>query len=142
MGVIKKSSKMKKIALGIGTIPIICLAIITFWYEIAVPSFNNNQMKDFSGTYKSFKSENELEFNKTKLILLADGTYKFEGKGEIKLKKEGTWRTGGIDGYFEFYDNDKNLLEFASPFGEDGNRKIVFNFYDLNELEFIKVQTE
>lgn len=92
------------------------------------------------GTYESYKSENELEFNKPKLILLEDGTYKFEGMKGFRLEKNGTWKTGGIDGHFEFYNNNESLIEFASPFGGDGNEKIIFNLHDSNEVTFFKIK--
>lgn len=138
-GAIHKSSKLKKIAFVIGVVPIICFGMIAFWYVIAIPSFNNSQMETFSGTYESYKSENELLTN-NKLILLEDGTYKFEGMKGFRLEKNGTWKTGGIDGQFEFYDNNERLIEFASPFGGDGNEKIIFNLYDSNEVTFMKIK--
>jgi hypothetical protein len=138
-GAIHKSSKLKKIAFGIGVVPILCFGTIVFYYVIAIPSFNNSQMKGFSGTYLSYKSENELS-TKNKLILLGDGTYKFEGMKGLTLEKNGTWKTGGIDGCFEFYDNNGRLINLASPIEGDGNEKIVFNLYDSNEVKFMKTK--
>ena len=51
-GIFKKSQKLKKIAFGIGTVPIMCFGLIAFWYLIAVPSFNKSEMEEFSGTYE------------------------------------------------------------------------------------------
>jgi len=139
-GTIKTSSKLKKIALRIGTVPILCFGIIAFWYMIVIPSFNKNEMAEFSGTYEIQTSEKGIKKDNSKLKLFANGTYQFNGNKNIELGKNGTWKTGGIDGYFEFYDKSKNLQEFASPFGGDGNEKIIFNLYDTNELIFIKVE--
>ena len=123
IGLAKKSSKLKKIAIGIGVVPILCFGLIIFWYAIAVPSFNNNQMEDFAGVYVPHKSateflnENRITKNELKLTLYSDGTYKFDGIKGISLEKKGTWKTGGIDGLFEFHDEDGSLSEWASPSG-------------------------
>ena len=141
-GAIKKSSKLKKIALGIGIVPIMCFGLIAFWYMIAIPSVNKSEMEEFSGTYEIQTSENGIKKDNSKLKLFANGTYKFNGNINIELGKNGTWKTGGIDGHFEFYDESENLKEFASPFGGDGNEKIIFNLYDTNEVRFIKMENE
>jgi 4-amino-4-deoxy-L-arabinose transferase-like glycosyltransferase len=142
IGVNKKSSKLKKIALGIGIVPIMCFGLIAFWYIIAVPSFNNSEMEEFSGTYEIQTIEKGTDKSNSKLNLFADGTYKYIGEENVRIAKRGTWKTGGIDGHFEFYDENENLIEFASPFGGNGNKKIIFNLYDSNEVRFVKVMNE
>ena len=142
IGAIKKSSKLKKIALKTGIVPIMCFGLIAFWYMIAIPSFNNSEMEEFSGTYEIQTADKRIDKTKTKLKLFADGTYKFIGEENVKIAKSGTWKTGGIDGHFEFYDENENLIEFASPFGGNGNEKIIFNLYDSNELRFLKIKDE
>ena len=139
-GIFKKSQKLKKIAFGIGTVPIICFGLISFWYLIAVPSFNKSEMEEFSGTYKTETIEKEK--TNTELKLFEDGTYTFNGKENAGLAKSGTWKTGGIDGQFEFYNENGNLIKFASQFGGNGNEKIIFNLYDSNEVRFIKIENE
>lgn len=139
-GLVKKSQKLKKIAFGVGTIPIMCFGLIAFWYLIAVPSFNKSEMEEFSGTYKIQTIEKEN--TNTELKLFEDGTYSFNGKENVGLAKSGTWKTGGIDGQFEFYNENGNLIEFASQFGGNGNEKIIFNLYDSNEIRFIKIKNE
>jgi len=139
-GLFKKSQKLKKIAFGVGTIPIMCFGLIAFWYLIAVPSFNKSEMEEFSGTYKIQTIEKEN--TNTELKLFEDGTYSFNGKENVGLGKSGTWKTGGIDGQFEFYNENGNLIEFASQFGGNGNEKIIFNLYDSNEIRFIKIKNE
>lgn len=141
-GAIKKSSKLKKIALGIGIVPITCFGLIAFWYMIAIPSFNKSEMVEFSGIYEIQNSAKGINSENSKLELFADGTYKFNGNKKIELGQNGTWKTGGIDGHFEFYDESENLKEFASPFGGDGNEKIIFNLYETNEVRFIKMRDE
>ena len=135
-GIIKKSSKTRKFAFVVGIVPFICFGLIAFWYGIAIPSFNKNEMKEFSGTYKI----EELEKDSCNLKLLENGTYEFFGKTTLRLRKNGTWKTGGIDGQFEFYDNNDNLIEFASPFGGDGTLKIIFNLYESDEVRFEKIE--
>ena len=141
-GIFKKSQKLNKIAFGIGTVPIMCFGLITFWYLIAVPSFNKSEMEEFSGTYKIQIIEKGKEKTNSELNLFSDGTYKFNGKENIRITKRGTWKTGGIDGQFEFYDENGNLIEYASQFGGNGNEKIIFNLYDSNEVRFIKIKNE
>jgi hypothetical protein len=134
IGLIKKSSKLKKIALGIGIVPILCFGLIAFWYVIAVPSFDKSQMDDFAGTYvpnkstKELLATNELKTNEPQLILLSDGTYKFDGIDGVGLEKSGTWKTGGIDGLIEFHDKDGNLSEWASPSGSGDESALSFEY--------------
>lgn len=97
-------------------------------------------MEEFSGTYKIQTIEKE-EPN-TELKLFEDGTYTFNGKENVGLAKSGTWKTGGIDGQFEFYSENGNLIEFASQFGGNGNEEIIFNLYDSNEFRFIKIKNK
>jgi len=141
-GAIKKSSKLKKIALGIGIVSIMCFGLIAFWYMIAIPSFNNSEMEKFSGTYEIQRIEKGIDKTNSKLNLFTDGTYKFIGEENVGISKSGTWKTGGVDGHFEFYDENENLIEFASPFGGNGNEKIIFNLYDSNEVRFVKIKNE
>ena len=141
-GIFKKSQKLKKIAFGIGTVPIMCFGLIAFWYLIAVPSFNKSEMEEFSGTYEIQTVEKGKEKTNTELNLFADGTYKVKGKENVGISKSGTWKTGGIDGQFEFYDENGNLIEYASQFGGNGNEKIIFNLYESNEIRFIKIRNE
>jgi energy-coupling factor transporter transmembrane protein EcfT len=134
IGIAKKSSKLKKIALGIGVVPILCFGLIFFWYAIVVPSFNNNQMEDFAGVYVPHKSateflnENVITKTELKLTLYSDGTYKFDGIKGIELEKKGTWKTGGIDGLFEFRDEYGRLSEWASPSGSGKESALSFDF--------------
>ncbi|MBO0592986.1 hypothetical protein I2486_16405 [Cellulophaga sp. E16_2] len=132
IGLIKKSSKLKKIALGIGIIPILCFGLIGFWYAIAVPSFNNSQMEDFAGIYILHKSGTELltkngiDRNQIELTLNSDGTYRFDGIEAIGLDKNGTWKTGGIDGMFEF--DVQHGIEFANPSGSGDESALSFKY--------------
>ena len=85
-----------------------CFGFIAFWYLIAVPSFNKSEMEEFSGTYKiqTIGKEN----TNTELKLFEDGPYSFNGnRNSVGLAKSGTWKTGGIDGQFEFYNENGNL---------------------------------
>ncbi|WP_047548462.1 hypothetical protein [Psychroserpens sp. Hel_I_66] len=138
IGLIKKSSKLKKVAFGIGVVPILCFGLIIFWYAIAVPSFNNNLMEDFAGVYIPHKSateflnENGVTENELKLTLYSDGTYKFDGIEGFGLEKIGTWKTGGIDGQFEFHDENGSLSEWASPSGSGDESSLSFE-YQLDE---------
>lgn len=146
IGLVKKSSKLKKIAIGIGVVPILCFGLIVFWYAIAIPSFNNNQMKDFAGVYVPHKSateflkENGITKNELRLTLYSDGTYKFDGIKGISLEKKGTWKTGGIDGLFEFHDEDGNLSEWASPSGS-GEESTLSIEYQKDENDWQNTET-
>jgi hypothetical protein len=134
IGLIKKSSKLKKVALGIAIVPILCFGLIAYWYMIAIPSFDKNQMEDFAGTYvpnssgKELLATNGLKTNESKLILLSDGTYKFDGIDGIRLEKSGTWKTGGIDGLVEFHDKDGSILEWASPSGSGDDSALSIEY--------------
>ncbi|WP_047414098.1 hypothetical protein [Cellulophaga sp. Hel_I_12] len=134
VGIIKKSEKQIKIAIGIGIIPVLCFGLIAFWYFIAVPSFNKSEMEDFSGTYAPNKqamellNENGINSNEVELILISNGTYEFDVIAGIGLKKNGTWKTGGIDGMFEFYDKEGALLQWVNPSGSGENSKLSFEY--------------
>jgi len=144
IGLYKKSRKLKRIGIGIGTVPILCFGLIAFWYMIAIPSFDKNELKDFSGIYKPHKSaEKLLKENglfKNQLILKSNGTYLFDSIPGIGLHKSGKWKTGGIDGLFIFYDNNDTQIEFGSPSGSGMNCGISFRFR-LNEDDFFETES-
>lgn len=134
IGFIKKSSKLKKIAYGIGIVPILCFGIILYWYLIAIPSFNKNQMEDFVGVYelnnsaKELLTKNGITTNQVKLILYSNGTYKFNTIQGVELEKSGTWKTGGIDGMFEFHNNGGRLIDWGIPSSSNNNSTLSFEY--------------
>lgn len=93
-------------------------------------------MEDFAGTYVLHNSaeqiivEKEQDSQYPKLILLSDGTYKFDGIEGVGLEKSGAWKTGGIDGMFEFVVN--NGSEWAIPSGGENNAALSFE-YEIDE---------
>ncbi len=155
IGIIKRSTKIKQIGIGIGLVPILCFGLIAFWYSIAIPSFNQNQMEDFSGTYIPHHSSqglinkkgmNGLEPN---LILNSDGTYLFDSIPGIRIEKKGTWKTGGIDGAFEFHNERGSLSGRADPSGSGKDSALSFDFRldkkdwkSTKRILFIKKQIE
>ena len=136
IGLGKKSSRLKKIGIGIGIVPILCFGLIALYYLFILPSLHKNQMEDFAGTYVLHNSaeqiivEKEQDSQNPKLILLSDGTYKFDGIDGVGLDKSGTWKTGGIDGMFEFDVN--NGSEWAIPSGGGNNAALSFA-YEIDE---------
>jgi len=148
---IKKSSALKKTALKIIVIPFLCWGLIAVWYLITLPSINKSEMENFAGTYtlnscdsESLKSS-KSRINQAKLILFDDGTYLFEGREKIGLKKQGTWKTGGNDGLFEFYDKNGNLSQWASPYDNDDNYSLSIecqNGQDFETILFVKSKFE
>lgn len=143
IGFFKKSSALKKTALTIAIIPIICWVLIAFWYLVTLPSFNKNDMKNFAGTYTSNIPKNKI--NSPKLILSEDGNYQFDGLEGIGLKKQGTWKTGGNDGLIEFYDKNGNLSEWASPYDNDDGYSLSFEYRGTQDFEtiiFVKTKHE
>lgn len=134
VGIIQKSERQKKIAFRIGLIPVLCFGLVAFWYLVVVPSFNKSEMQDFTGTYVPNKqtmellNKNGIESNNIELILRSNGTYKFDIIEWFGLEKNGTWKTGGIDGMFEFHDKDGNLSEWASPSSSGENSKLSFEY--------------
>ena len=95
------------------SIPIFCFGLIFFWYGIMVLSFNNSEMKDYSGTYINEISNLEIE-------LKEDGTFIADSIPKLELTKTGTWKTGGVDGMFEFYDSHGNLIYYVNN-GQNSN---------------------
>ena len=147
IGIIKKSSRLKKTALTITIIPVLCWGLIAFWYLVTLPSLNKSDMKDFAGTYTPNTSFNASKrgINKPKLILSEDGTYIFDGLEGIGLKKQGTWKTGGNDGLVEFYDKNGNLSEWASPYDNDDDHSLSFEYrggQDPETILFVKTKSE
>lgn len=136
IGLGKKSFKLKKIGLGIGIVPILCFGLIALYYLLILPSLHKNQMEDFAGTYvlhnsaEQIMAKKELDSQSPKLILLSDGKYKFDGIEGVGLEKSGTWKTGGIDGMFEF--DVKHGTEWASPSGSGKDAALSFD-YQNNE---------
>ena len=146
IGLYKKSRKLKRIGIGIGAVPILCFGQIAFWYMIAIPSFDKNELKDFSGTYEPHKSaekllkENGLFEKSNQLILKPNGTYQFDSIPGIRLPKSGKWETGGIDGVFNFYDNNDKQIGFGSPSGSGMNCGLSFRFQP-NEDDFFGTES-
>lgn len=143
IGLIQKSSKLKKIAFRIGMVPIFCFGILIFWYQIAIPWLNRNQMEDFSGTYvlsnssKIMLRENGLVTSEIELTLYSEGTYNFYGIEGVVLEKSGIWKTGGIDGLFQFYDQNGNISGWASPSGS-GDKSALSIDYQNNKGDLIR----
>ncbi|WP_142724434.1 MULTISPECIES: hypothetical protein [unclassified Chryseobacterium] len=151
IAVIRKSSALKKTALKITIIPILCWGLIAVWYFKTLPSINESEMENFAGIYTLNSSGNESfkpsksKINGYKLILFDDGTYLFDGHEKIGLKKQGTWKTGGIDGLFEFYDENGNLSQWASPYDNDNNYSLYFenpNKQNAETIRFVKTKSE
>lgn len=155
IGFVKKSSKLKKFACGIGVVPILCFGILMYWYLIAIPSFNKSQMDDFVGIYvpndyaQELLTQNGLATNEIKLILFSNGTYKFDTIQGVELEKSGIWKTGGIDGMFEFHNNEGRLIDWGIPSGNDNNSTLSFEYQidkddwkNNNRILFIKKSDE
>jgi len=155
IGFLKRSKKLKRIGIGIGTIPIFSVGIIAFWYIIAIPSLNSNELKDFTGTYLPHKSaekllrKHELNEDRNYLILKENGTYIFDSIPGIDLWKSGKWETGGIDGQFIFYDNKGNQIDLGSPSGSGMDCGIEFefrqdkdDFFGTESIYFKKVESK
>ena len=144
-GLGKKEKSLRNLGFGIGIIPILCFGLIAYWYGIAIPSFNKNQMNDFVGMYvptemtKNILFENNQSDKTIILELKANGTYEFKTFQGIGLKESGTWETGGIDGHFNFYDNSGNLADFGMPAGSGENCSLSFQFRP-NQDEFFEVK--
>ncbi|ADY29354.1 hypothetical protein [Cellulophaga lytica] len=132
IGLSKKSSKVKKIGYGIGIVSILCFGLIALYYLLILPSLHKNQMDDLAGTYQLYDSskqiiaKKELHSQYPELILLADGTYKFDEIEGVGLQKNGTWKTGGIDGMLEF--DVKQGREWASPSGDENDATLTFEY--------------
>jgi len=141
IGFFRKSKKLKKIGLGIGMIPLLCFGLIVFWYKIAIPSFNKSQMEEFAGIYEPNNSgkelliKNGLSQNSPQLILHQDGTYAFDSIVGFGLEKKGIWKTGGIDGVFDFHRENGSLTKRAYPLGS-GIKSALTMEHQLNKDDF------
>lgn len=131
-GFFAKHKNALKIGKYLFLIPIFCFGLIYFWYNIAVPSFNKSQQKEFSGTYKLDNSLSDI-----KLYLNADGTYYYDSIPNMRIPKKGLWKTGGIDGYFEFMNLKGNLESHVWP-GEFKNEKYLTIDLEEGKLRFYK----
>lgn len=151
IAVIRKSSALKKTALKITIIPILCWGLIAAWYLLILPSLHKNEMESFAGTYILNSSDNKSislsksRINGSKLILFEDRTYLFDGNEKIGLQKQGTWKTGGTDGLFEFYNKNGGLSQWAIPYDNDDNYSLsieVQKGQDSETIRFVKIKSE
>lgn len=128
VGLIGMKKKTIKIGLWSLSLPAICFGIIFFFYGVLVPMSNKSQMKDYSGTYLS-------EDGKYTLTLKNDGTYISDSIPELRIHKNGIWKTGGIDGMLELYDN-KGALKTHISHGvyPDGTLVLTFVFEEIKFL--------
>lgn len=143
-GFVKKSRKIKNIGLGLGVIPIICFGLVAAYYLIILPTTHKNQMEDFAGIYVLHNSAEQVldlkpfENKNPELTLLSNGTYKFDGIEGVGLEKSGTWKTGGIDGMFEF-EVDQGT-EWASPSGSGDESALSFE-YQMDEDDWGNIKS-
>lgn len=145
-GIYIKEKSLRNIGFAIGLIPTFCFGLIAFWYGIAIPSFNDNQIHDYAGTYLLSSSSKDLisnnsESNQTiELILHIDGTYEFDITKGIQLEKNGTWETGGIDGNLMFYNKSGELIDFGLP-GKNGADHTLSFIYRSNPDNLFETQS-
>ncbi|MDP2068767.1 MAG: hypothetical protein Q8K04_07350 [Lutibacter sp.] len=140
IGLIKKSRKLKMTGMIFLMIPIFCYGLIYFWYNKVIPNSNDKLSNEFVGKYsthkiksKKFLKRNGLFDKERFLILKADGTYEFDTIPGVNLWKTGKWKTGGIDGAFEFYNEKGEKTEFGFPFGSGENCGLEFDFRPNNK---------
>ncbi|MAW93685.1 MULTISPECIES: hypothetical protein [unclassified Leeuwenhoekiella] len=142
LGLAKKSKRLRKIALECALIATFFFSLIPLWYSLIVPWFNANKMKDFSGEYVLENSNKSTET--VTLFLYENGTYSYDGSDKLGLHKTGNWRTGGVDGTFEFLSENDNLLKYARPNSYEEKCEISFDIFNrdrfqkINKLVFIK----
>lgn len=146
VGLIKKSRKLKMTGMILLMIPIFCYGLIAFWYKIIIPNSNDKLSSEFVGVYsthkiksKKFLKRNGLFDKERFLILKVDGTYEFDSIPGVDLWKKGKWKTGGIDGAFEFYNEKGENIEFGFPFGSGDNCGISLH-YRPNDKDFTSTE--
>jgi len=142
VGLIKKSRKLKITGMIFLMLPIFSYGLITFWYKIVVPNSNDKLANEFVGIYsthnvksKKFLKRNGLFDKERFLTLKDDGTYEFDSIPGVKLWKSGKWKSGGIDGAFEFYNDKGDNVDYSYPFGSGDNCGLTFH-YRPNDKDF------
>ena len=135
IGLIRKSRKLKMTGIVLLMIPVFCYGIIQFWYKVIIPNSNENISEDFVGVYSTHKikstkflKRNGLYDKERFLKLKGNGTYEFDTIPGVGLWKKGRWESGGMDGVFNFYDENGNLIEWGSPSGSGNNCGISFEY--------------
>jgi len=118
-------------------IPLFCFGLIFFFYSVIKPMSNYSQMEVYSGNYIS----EDGNFN---MVLNSDGTYVSDSIPKLRIYRKGIWKTGGVDGYFEFYDNNGKGLSHVWPSSTKSNkRQLIFDISNKNssrrkKIKFIK----
>ena len=142
IGLIKKSRKLKMTGMVFLMIPVFCYGIIQLWYKVVIPNSNDNISKDFVGIYSTHKikstkflKRNGLYDKERFLTLKANGMYEFDTIPGVRLWKKGRWESGGMDGEFNFYDENENFIERGSPSGSGNNCGISFGFNPTKKNE-------
>ena len=131
IGLLIKNVKLTRIGLySFFGFPILIVILYFFWYAFVVPIFNNSFQKEYSGTYKLENVKEEF-----KIYLNSDGTYYYDNIPNIDLPKKGTWKTGGIDGAFEFYNVKGNLVKHVGNGIYPDETKVI----TIGNQKFIKV---
>ncbi|WP_276835182.1 hypothetical protein, partial [Chryseobacterium cucumeris] len=111
---------------------------------------NNYNKQEYEVSTRSSGSSTSSSNSKSridgfKLILSDDGTYLFDGHEKIGLQKHGTWKTDGTDGLFEFYNENGNLSQWATPYGNDNNYSLSIEYQkgqDSKTILFVKIKSE
>ena len=132
IGLLSKNEKLTKIGIySFFGAPIFIVLLYIFWYSVVIPRANKSQMKEYSGMYKSEKGNFIIE-------LKSDGNYISDSIPKLRIHKKGKWKTGGIDGMFELYDN-KGVLKahVGNGYYPDGTQVLTFPF---EEIKFLKIK--
>lgn len=135
------SKKWRNVGLAAGLLAFASFGLIIFYYSIVIPLSNQSQMKNYSGTY-IVSSDSIPKKNSNELNLFKNGSYSYYGDKKFirkaRIQEKGFWKTGGIDGVFDFRNLNNSSGNWASPFGSKGNEYIIFNLYDRDEVKFVK----
>lgn len=127
-----KSSALRKVAFYLGIIPAFCFGIIFLYYAVILPFQKKTQMEDYAGTYVT------EQYSQTQIILHKKGTYRSYNSEQTGIDTSGTWKTGGIDGTFEFYDAKGSLKSRAIP-SEIGSRITLEFDRDQHQYTYFRV---
>jgi len=149
IGLIIKSKTLKIIGISLSIVPILCFGSLYSYYSILNPYWNQNDMKEYSGTYflddrtRSLLSNKYSQPENIQITLTDDGNFRSSAIVEISLSESGSWKTGSIDGMIQLnvdsgsifarpdYQGTKPTLSFESFNNND-------DFLDIRSIIFVK----
>lgn len=138
VGLIKRSSGLKKMGFVLSIIPVICFGLFYWYYDIHLSKINKENVVYFSGRYELDSSFNNVrEVKQYSLTLSPDMTFQLDSTPGLHFQGKGYWKLN--ESLLSFSDFSGKAL--GTAYGPGGYpSQLIFNHLEQNEFRFIRIQ--